>query len=115
MEIELKLDGKKKKFKSKGITFRTYRVGTELLPKIHNGEFLGDNFPMEELDEAVDVVLNYFNRQFTQDEFYDGFEMEDSLDFITLFHEVLLNIQMDNGKRELLANAEGKSKTQKQA
>lgn len=114
MEIELLINGKKKKFKSKGITFRTYRIGTELVPKIHEGEFLGDNYPMEELDMAVDLILDFFNKQFTQEDFYDGFQMDDSLDFITLIHEVLLNIQMDNGKREILANAEGKRKAQKQ-
>lgn len=115
MEIELIINGKKKKFKSKGITFRTYKLGTELLPKAQNGEFLGDNFPTNELDEAVDLILDFFNKQFTLDEFYDGFNMDDSLDFITLFHEVLLNIQMNNGKRELAMSAEGKQKTQKQA
>lgn len=114
MEIELKIDNKKKKFKSKGISFRTYRVGTELLPKTEKGEFMGNNFPIEELDEAVNLILNYFNNQFTLDEFNDGFQMEDSLDFISLFWEVLLNIQMDNGKREVMQNAEGKLKTQKQ-
>lgn len=114
MEIELTLNGKKKKFKSKGITFRTYRTGTELLPKVQNEEFLGNDFPMEELDEAVDLVLNYFNHQFTKDEFYDGYHMGDSLDFVAMFWEVLLNIQMNNGKREIMQNAEGKQKSQKQ-
>lgn len=115
MEIVLKLKGKNKKFTSKFITFRSYKLGTELLPKAQEGEFLGDNFPIEELDVAVDLILDVFNNQFTLDEFYDGFEMDDSLDFISLFHEVLLNIQMNNGKRNLALSAEGKQKAQKQA
>jgi len=105
MEVELIADGKKKKFKSKKITFRTFRRGTELLKAFSNDEFLGNNYSMEELDEAVDLVLDYFNHQFTKEEFYDGFQVEDALDFLSFFGEVLANIQMNNGKRELLENA----------
>lgn len=114
MEIELVLNGKKKKFRSKAITFKAFRKGTELLPKFHNDEFLGNGYSMEELDESVDLVVDYFNNQFTKEEFHEGFMMEDALDYMALFQQVLLNIQMNNQKREII-NSAGKKQPQKQA
>ena len=114
MEIEIIIDGKKKVFRSKEITFKVFRKGTEILPKFSSGEFMGDGYPMEELDEAVDLIVDYFGNQFTLEQFYDGFMMDDALDFIVLFKQVLMNIQMNNGKRKMLEEV-GKHKAQKQA
>lgn len=113
MEIELKLNGKKKKFKSNKITFGTFLKGTEILPAFQKGEFLGDDYEMEQMDDAIELILNFFNNQFTKEEFCDGYEVEDGLDFFALFQQVLLNIQMNNGKRKMLEEA-GKRQAQKQ-
>lgn len=114
MEITLNIKDKEKKFKSKEITFRAFLKGTDLMRKMNSGEFLGDNYDLNEMNEAVELIINYFGNQFTQDDFYDGFKLEDSLDFFALFNEVLINIQMNDGKRSILEGAEGKSQVLKQ-
>lgn len=105
MELKLKLNGKTKTFKSKKITFGIFRKSVEYLGTL--GEtFLGDNYPQKELDEAVGFIVEYFGC--TQEEFYDGFEMLDSIDFFSLFQAILHNIQMNDGRRTVEKDAEGK-------
>ncbi|MDW5524631.1 hypothetical protein R6Z02_12805 [Carnobacterium maltaromaticum] len=105
MELKLKLDGKTKTFKSKKITFGIFRKSVEYLGTL--GEtFLGDNYPQKELDEAVDFIVEYFGC--TKEEFYDGFEMLDSIDFFSLFQAILHNIQMNDGRRTVEKDSEGK-------
>jgi len=105
MELKLKLNGKEKVFKSKTITFGIFRKGTEYLEVI--GEtFLATGYPRNELDEAVDFIVNYFGC--TEEEFENGFEMTDSIDFFNLFQDVLNNIQLNDGRRKVEKDIEGK-------
>lgn len=105
MEIELELNGKTKTYTSKKITFKTFRDGTALLKRFNEEDFLENDYDLNDLDEAVDLIVGYFHNQFTRDEFYDGYMLEDAIDFMALFQNVLVNIQMNNGKRELLEEA----------
>lgn len=114
MELELEIKGKKRKFKSKEITMRTFRDGTVLLTKFNNSEFLDNNYPISELEEAVDLIRLYFGKQFTVDQFMDGFKVEDSQDFMALFSKVLINIQMNDEKREMIDSTVAKMEAQKQ-
>lgn len=111
MKIELELNGKKKTYKSNKITFKTFREGTSLLKRFNEGDFLENDYNLDDLDEAVDLIVGYFHNQFTRDEFYDGYMLEDAIDFMAVFQEVLVNIQMNNGKRELLEEV-GKKEAQ---
>lgn len=105
MELKLKLNGKAKVFKSKKITFNIFRKSVEYLSSF--GEtFLADGYPQSDLEEAVDFIVEYFGC--TKEEFNDGFEMLDSIDFFRLFQAILQNIQLNDGRREVEKDAEGK-------
>ncbi len=105
MEIELTLNGKKKTFKSQKITFKTFKSGTSILKRFTDEDFLENDYDLNDLDEAVQLIVDYFNGQFTADEFCEGYMLEDAIDFMSLFQTILANIQMNNGKRELLEQA----------
>ena len=105
MKLTLNLDGKEKTFKSKTITFVIFRKGTEYMNSLGNS-FLGVGYPENELDEAVEFVVKYFGC--TVEEFEHGFEMTDSVDFFNLFQDVLNNIQLNDGRRKVEKDLEGK-------
>lgn len=109
MELQLTLKGKTKTFKSTKITFKTFKQGTALLKRFNDGDFLENDYDLNDLDDAVQLIVDYYHGQFTVDDFCEGYMMEDSIDFLNLFQTILVNIQMNNGKRELLEEA-GKKK-----
>lgn|GEM_PF-5836280 len=99
--MELKLNGKT--YKTGTITFGIFRKGTEYLKGLQNQTFLGPEYPLSELDEAVDFIILVYGNNFTTEEFYNGFNMVDSTDFMAFFGSILSNIQMTEEKRHFLA------------
>ena len=98
MELKLTLDGKEKAYKSGIITGRMFRRSVEVRKQFLAGELLGENFGTDELDEVVEFFVEYFGRQFTVDEFYDGFMIGDAQEFVLFLMKVLHNIQTNEEK-----------------
>ena len=98
MELKLTLDGKEKVYKSGIINGRMFRRSVEVRKQFLAGELLGENFGTDELDEVVEFFVEYFGRQFTVDEFYDGFMIGDAQEFVLFLMKVLHNIQMNEEK-----------------
>ena len=105
MKLTLIVNEQEKVFENKKITFGLFLRATEIITERIKEEFFGDNYPPEQMQEAKELICTYFGC--TEDEFEQGFMMEDSSDFFKLFDDVLNNIQLNNGKREA-AEEEGK-------
>lgn len=110
MKLTLILDGQEKVFENKKITFGLFLRATEIMTERIKEEFFGDNYPPEQMQEAKELVCTYFGC--TEKEFEKGFMMEDSSDFFVMFDTVLSNIQLNNGKREVPEEDEGKQQIQ---
>lgn len=106
MELSLKIDGKPKKIKNKEVTFKTFEKAIIYTKRMESNEFLGDNYPIEELTEAKEFICDYFD--VTTEDFENGFIMRDGIDFFGLFSQVLMNIQTNEGRREVERDNEGK-------
>ena len=100
MELKLTLNGKEKSYKSGIINGRMFRRSVEVRKQFLAGELLGENFGTDELDEVVEFFVEYFGRQFTVDEFYDGFMIGDAQEFVLFLMKVLHNIQTNEEKFE---------------
>ena len=98
MELKLTLNGKEKSYKSGIINGRMFRRSVEVRKQFLAGELLGENFGTDELDEVVEFFVEYFGRQFTVDEFYDGFMIGDAQEFVLFLMKVLHNIQPNEEK-----------------
>lgn len=110
MKLTLILDGQEKVFENKKITFGLFLRATEILKNFLEGKFFDNDYPPEEMQEAKELICHYFGC--TEEEFEKGFMMEDSVDFFNLFNDVLNNIQLNNGKREVSEEDEGKQQIQ---
>lgn len=108
MELKLILDGKEKTFRSGKITTRMFRRATEIRKAFVGGDFLGENYGGEDLDGAIDFIVEYFGKQFTFDDFLDGYLLEDSADFMVLFLKVLYNVQTNEDKAKVPTTKPGK-------
>lgn len=108
MELKLIIDEKEKTFRTGKITTRMFRKATDIRKSFVNGEFLGENYGSEDLDQAIDFIVEYFGKQFTYDEFLDGNMVDDSGDFMVLFLKVLYNIQTNEDKAKVPAKKTGK-------
>ena len=108
MELKLTLDGKEKTYKSGIINGRMFRRSVEVRKQFLAGELLGENFGTDELDEVVEFFVEYFGRQFTVDEFYDGFMLGDAQEFVLFFVKVLHNIQTNEEKFKEPVDSVGK-------
>ena len=108
MELKLTLNGKEKVYKSGIITGRMFRRSVEVRKQFFDGELLGENFGTDELDEVVEFFVEYFGRQFTVDEFYDGFMIGDAQEFVLFLMKVLHNIQTNEEKFKGAVDSVGK-------
>ena len=108
MELKLTLNGKEKVYKSGIITGRMFRRSVEVRKQFLAGELLGENFGTDELDEVVEFFVEYFGRQFTVDEFYDGFMIGDAQEFVLFLMKVLHNIQTNEEKFKGAVDSVGK-------
>ena len=98
MELVLQLGGKETTFRTGKITVRMFRRSVEVRKQFLAGELLGENFGTDELDEVVEFFVEYFGRQFTVDEFYDGFMIGDAQEFVLFLMKVLHNILTNEEK-----------------
>ena len=108
MELKLTLNGKEKSYKSGIINGRMFRRSVEVRKQFFDGELLGENFGTDELDEVVEFFVEYFGRQFTVDEFYDGFMIGDAQEFVLFLMKVLHNIQTNEEKFKGTVDSVGK-------
>lgn len=108
MELKLVVNGKEKAYKSGMITGRMFRRAVEVRKQFLDGELLGENFGIDQLDEVVEFFVEYFNKQFTVDEFYDGFLVSDAQDFMLFLFKVLHNIQTNEEKFKEPVDSVGK-------
>lgn len=119
MKIELVLDGKKKSFKSKTISVLTYHKAMIMQANAMAEKFMnGSMSTLEEEDhlkfmddyyEFVDLVVVFFGKQFTADEFMEGFQIIGGFDHSKFVFDVLHNIQTGGMVKEV---TEGKTKDQ---
>lgn len=110
MKIQLVIDGKKKTFNSKPITFRGYHNMVLYEQKIFNANQVPveeQEFNFDDYMEFVDIVVDYFGNQFTVDEFLDGYYLEGGFEHSMFVFEVLGNVR-NGGAPE----PEGKKKDQ---
>ena len=108
MELKLTLNGKEKSYKSGIITGRMFRRSVEVRKQFFDGELMGENYGVDQLDEVVEFIVDYFGRQFTVDDFYDGFMFADAQEFVLLFLKVLNNIQTNEEKFKGAVDSVGK-------
>ncbi|MBP1044844.1 hypothetical protein I6N96_01025 [Enterococcus sp. BWM-S5] len=106
MDLILTIKGKEKKIQSQPINFGLFRRATEILKKYNAGDFLGNDYPTEEMDEAVNLICEYFN--ISSKQFETGFQVVDSTTFFMFFAQVLMSIQLNDGKREVVTDESGK-------
>ena len=98
MELKLTLNGKEKVYKSGIITGRMFRRSVEVRKQFFDGELMGENYGVDQLDEVVEFIVDYFGKQFTVDDFYDGFMFADAQEFVLFLMKVLHNIQTNEEK-----------------
>lgn len=100
MKITLDINGKDKEFKSAKITTRLYRKTIGLHSAWRSGEFMPKGYGVEDIDGAIDYILEVFGNQFTADEFLDGYYLGDSVDFMALIDACMDNVIFNEGKVE---------------
>ena len=100
------INGKEKAFPNREIIFGDFEKALEYNKLMQENKFLADDYPLSELKEAKKFVCHYFD--VTEEQSSEGFLMRDSIDFFGLFGKVLNNIQLDDGRREVTVNDEGK-------
>ena len=101
MEVTLTIKGKKKKFKMGKVSVRLYRETVTLLHEFKNGTFMPDNYESDDIDKAVDYIVTVFSNQFTSDEFLDGFELYDAVEFMQLLNQCMDNVLFNKGRVEV--------------
>lgn len=101
MEVTLTIEGKKKKFKMGNVSVRLYRETVTLLHEFKNGTFMPDNYQSGDIDKAVDYIVSVFGNQFTADEFLDGYELYDAVEFMQLLNQCMDNVLFNKGRVEV--------------
>lgn len=106
MELGLVIDGKEKMYKQKTTTFKTMKVALEyqelLTKQLEYFERMAQSSideevddkivnPAENLDQAVDLIVTYFNGQFTYDEFISA-EFKDINEIYEIAYSVMAEI-----------------------
>ena len=59
MELKLTLDGKEKVYKSGIITGRMFRRSVEVRKQFFDGELMGENYGVDQLDEVVEFFTDF--------------------------------------------------------
>ena len=91
----------KKTYKSGTITFKTFEKGTEVATRLEEGDLIQDGFLTKEaFDLTKEIIVLYFNGQFTADELSDGLVLEDGFDYLGIIFQIVNNIQTNEGRRE---------------
>ena len=113
MEITLTINGQDKKFISPNPTFKVIRLGADLTVRAGRSEFLPDGDPTADFDEAVAFVCAYFGDQFTVEDFHNGYQAQDLLEFCMLVNEILGAIQVNPKRLEAKTSTEQKNSQKK--
>lgn len=109
MQIELKIDGKTKTFKQDKVNFKTIDLATrwmkrfeeqqKMLAEMLAGE-LGDDFDMseevdalEDLQYTAELIVNFYDNQFTYDDLYNGLFVSDIREFYQFASDIFDYIQ----------------------
>lgn len=100
MELKLKINGDERLFESGKITMKLFRKATRIRREFMNEELFGVGYPESDFDKAISFIVEYFGNKFTIDEFWDGFEINDSTEFFSFFLRVLNNIETNEEKQE---------------
>ena len=100
MEIVLDINGKETTFKTGKVTVRLYRKTVDLHSAWVAGEFMPKGYTSKDIDQAIEYICEVFGNQFTLDDFLDGYEMNDSLDFMVLINGCMDNVLFNGGKVE---------------
>lgn len=109
MELTLKIDGKEKVFKQDKVTFRTIQkaldyqdliiqnnrtmqalAGLEIDEEFDVDEYEQD--PKKDLEQASDLIVSYFDGQFTYDDFLKGAYFETVHELYGIAHLIMLEI-----------------------
>ena len=88
MQITLEVAGKKRTYVPNFVSGRMFRRTLEVSKELQKG--LGEN----ELDAAVDYIVELYGGQFTRDEFYDGIAVQELVSSI----RESINSVMNKGK-----------------
>lgn len=96
--MKIKLGRKTYKSPEK-ISVRTFAKAIDYSGRIDTGQFLGEGYPVSELEEISEFVVEYFGNAFTIDEFMDGFQVSDGMEFAEMLFEIFQTIQFDAEKR----------------
>ena len=109
MELTLKINGKDTVFKQDKVTFRTIQKALDYQDLIiQNNQALQalasasiddeieyDDYeqdPKKDLDQASDLIVSYFDGQFTYDEFLEGAYFESVHELYGIAHLIMLEI-----------------------
>ena len=109
MELTLKINGKETVFKQDKVTFRTIQKALDYQDLIiQNNQALQalasasiddeieyDDYeqdPKKDLDQASDLIVSYFDGQFTYDEFLEGAYFESVHELYGIAHLIMLEI-----------------------
>lgn len=114
MKLTLNIEGKERSFLSSKITMRQFKQGSNLLRELMAGELFGEDYPESDYDKVISFVCDRFDNQFTMDEFWDGFEIQDSTDFFTFIHRVLQDVQTNEEKQKLMNEIQRQLEAEKQ-
>lgn len=109
MELTLKINGKDTVFKQDKVTFRTIQKALDYQDLIIQNnrsmqalasigiddEIEYDDYeqdPKKDLDQASDLIVSYFDGQFTYDEFLEGAYFESVHELYGIAHLIMLEI-----------------------
>ncbi len=109
MELTLKVNGKDTVFKQEKVTFRTIQKALDYQDLIIQNnramqalanigiddEIEYDDYeqdPKKDLDQASDLIVSYFDGQFTYDEFLEGAYFESVHELYGVAHLIMLEI-----------------------
>ena len=110
--MEIKIG--KKTYKSGTITFKTFEKGTYLAQRLEEGDLIKDGFlTAEAFDFTKEIIVLYFNNQFSEDDIEHGLVIEDGLGYLEIIYRIINNIQTNEGRRQQLEEAVEEGKTKK--
>lgn len=115
MQITLKIDGKNKVFKQDKVNFKTIHMAIRWMKRFEDqkkmlAEVLQGNIdegfdlsehtdPFEDLEFTAELIVNFFDNQFTYDDLFNGLYINDIRELYGWAEKIFENIQGNYEKK----------------